>query len=135
MSWASRRFPDSRLGTALSRSSTMKDTLATALEHHQSGRLDRAAQLYQQILAMEPDHADALHLLGVASLQQGNAQRAIELIGRAIAVNPSNAIFYCNRAEAYRHLGQLDWAANCCLTAKQLNPNLFEAANTLGLVM
>jgi tetratricopeptide (TPR) repeat protein len=113
----------------------MQSTLATALEHHQSGRLDQAAQLYHQILAQEPEQADALHLLGVAALQQGNAQRGVELIGRGIAVNPSNAVFHANQGEAYRLLGQLDRAANCCRTAQRLNPNMPEAANTLGLVL
>jgi len=33
---------------------------------------------------------------------------AVELIGRAIAINPSVAVFHCNLAEAYRALGDLD---------------------------
>ena len=90
--------------------STIQDELSTALRHHQSGQLEQAARIYQSILERQPDHADALHLLGVVALQQGNPQRAVELIGRAIAVNPSVAAFHCNLAEAYRALGELDRA-------------------------
>jgi tetratricopeptide (TPR) repeat protein len=115
--------------------STIQDDLSTALRDHQSGRLEQAARIYQGILAQHPDHADALHLLGVVALQQGNPQRAVELIGRAIAVNPSAAAFHCNLAEAYRALGQLDRAAGCCQLALRLQPDYPEAANNLGLIL
>ena len=43
--------------------------LRDALEHHQAGRLGEAAALYQQILTATPEHADALHLMGVIANQ------------------------------------------------------------------
>jgi tetratricopeptide (TPR) repeat protein len=112
-----------------------QDELSSALRDHQSGRLEQAARIYQSILAQHPDHADALHLFGVVALQQGDPQRAVELIGRAIAVNPSVAAFHSNLAEAYRALGQLDRAAGCCQLALRLQPNYPEAANNLGLIL
>jgi tetratricopeptide (TPR) repeat protein len=115
--------------------STLQDQLSTALRHHQSGQLEQAARIYQSILDQQPDHADALHLLGVVALQQGNPPRAVELIGRAIAVNPSVAAFHCNLAEAYRALGELDRAAGCCQLALRLQPDYPEAANNLGLIL
>jgi tetratricopeptide (TPR) repeat protein len=115
--------------------SPIQDDFRTALGDHQSGRLEQAAQMYQSILARQPDHADALHLLGVVALQQGNPSRAVELIGRAIAVNPSAAAFHCNLAEAYRALGQLERAAGCCQLALRLQPDYPEAANNLGLIL
>jgi tetratricopeptide (TPR) repeat protein len=115
--------------------STAEDDLAAALREHQSGRLDQAARIYQNILAQQPDHADALHLLGVVALQQGNLAQAAELIGRAIAINPSVAAFHCNLAEAYRALGQLDRAAGSCRLALRLRPDYPEAANNLGLIL
>ena len=35
------------------------------MSHHQAGHLREAEGIYRQILAQRPDHADALHLLGV----------------------------------------------------------------------
>jgi Flp pilus assembly protein TadD len=115
--------------------SSIQDDFRTALGDHQSGRLEQAAQMYQSILARQPDHADALHLLGVVALQQGNPARAVELIGRAIAINPSAAAFHCNLADAYRAFGQLDRAAGCCQLALRLQPNYPEVANNLGLIL
>jgi tetratricopeptide (TPR) repeat protein len=111
----------------------MPDELTTAIHYHQQGRLDQAARIYQSILVRQADHADALHLLGVAAFQQGRPERAVELIGRAIAVNPSVAAFHANLAEAYRALGRLDQAVGCCQLALRLQPDYPEAANNLGL--
>jgi tetratricopeptide (TPR) repeat protein len=113
----------------------MPDELTTAIHYHQQGRLDQAARIYQSILARQADHADALHLLGVAAFQQGQPERAVELIGRAIAVNPSVAAFHANLAEAYRALGRLDQAVGCCQLALRLQPDYAEAANNLSLAL
>jgi tetratricopeptide (TPR) repeat protein len=113
----------------------MNDNLSLGLREHQRGRLDEAARLYRNVLAGQPDHPDALHLLGVVALQQGDHRRAADHIGRAIARNPGNAAYHTNLGEAYRALGQLDRAADCCRTALRLQPQSAEAANNLGLVL
>jgi tetratricopeptide (TPR) repeat protein len=113
----------------------MQDDFIRAVRYHQQGRLQEAAQLYQAILAGEPRHSSALHLLGVAALQLGDAWRAIDLIGRAVALAPHSAAFHANLGEAYRACGQLDRAAQCCRIALGLQPEYPEAANNLGLVL
>ena len=50
---------------------TIPEALAIAIQHHQAGRLQAAEQIYRQILAVEPNHADAIHLLGVIAHQAG----------------------------------------------------------------
>ena len=62
------------------------------------------------MLAEMPYHSDALHLLGVLASQTGHADKAIDLIGRAIAINPAIAQYHGNLGESYRRLGQLDAA-------------------------
>jgi tetratricopeptide (TPR) repeat protein len=109
--------------------------LGQAIAHHQAGRLDQAALLYQQLLARNANHADALHLLGVLVHQRGNPTEAVALIGRAIAVNAGVAAFHCNRGEAYRALGQYDRAVACCRIALGIKPTYAEAANNLGLAL
>ena len=63
---------------------TVPEALAIATQHHQRGRLQAAEQIYRQILQVEPNHADALHLLGVIAAQVGKQALAVEHIGRAI---------------------------------------------------
>ncbi|MCH7988195.1 MAG: tetratricopeptide repeat protein, partial [Planctomycetes bacterium] len=45
--------------------------LQNALKHHQAGKIEQAEALYREILRFDSQHADALHLLGVAVYQQG----------------------------------------------------------------
>jgi hypothetical protein len=63
----------------------MNDLLTTALELHQSGQLEPAAQLHPKFLFQERDNASALHLLGVLPDQQGQHARTGDMIGRAVA--------------------------------------------------
>jgi tetratricopeptide (TPR) repeat protein len=113
----------------------MSDDLALGLDQHQRGALNEAARLYRKVLAANPDHADALHLLGVVAYQQGDQVRAADWIGRAIARNSGVAAYHANLAEVYRVLGQLDRAIASCHAALRLEPNYPEAANNLGLVL
>jgi tetratricopeptide (TPR) repeat protein len=113
----------------------MPDDLSLALEQHRRGRLDEAARLYRRVLAARPDHADALHLLGVVAYQRGEHAQAAQWIAAAIARNPAAAAYHANLAEVYRALGQLDQAAACGRAALRLRPDHPEAANNLGTVL
>ncbi|MGA2257874.1 MAG: tetratricopeptide repeat protein [Thermoguttaceae bacterium] len=55
---------------------TIPEALAIAIQHHQAGRLQAAEQIYRQILAVEPNHANAVYLLGVIASQVGNMDEA-----------------------------------------------------------
>ncbi|MGH6742302.1 MAG: hypothetical protein ACREDY_25290, partial [Bradyrhizobium sp.] len=45
----------------------IKTLLDAAMPHHRAGQLLLAERLYKQVLEIDPDHADTLHLLGVLS--------------------------------------------------------------------
>jgi tetratricopeptide (TPR) repeat protein len=112
----------------------MNDSFRLALENHQQGFLDQAAQLYLNVLSREPEHADAWHLLGVVAHQQGRNADAIDLIRQALARKPGVAMYHANLAEAYRALAQYELAALSAKTALSLQPDFAEPANTLGLL-
>jgi tetratricopeptide (TPR) repeat protein len=104
-------------------------------ELHQAGRLNEAEGLYRQILAVDPDHADGLHLLGVMAHQRGNPGHAVDLIGRAIARNSAVADFHCNFGAALHALGRASEAEVHYRHAIELNPNHVETYNNLGNVL
>lgn len=83
--------------------------LQSAVALHQRGELHAASSLYEEILSLQPQHADALHLLGVIAAVSGDAQRAVDLIGRSLAIEPRSAAALNNRGAARRELGH--WAA------------------------
>ncbi|WP_048441933.1 tetratricopeptide repeat-containing sulfotransferase family protein [Caenimonas sp. SL110] len=112
------------------------DNLRTrALAHHEAGRFADAARDYQCLLDQWPGDAAALHLFGLLHQQCGYPQRALELIGAAIAQCPQIAAFHSNLAEAHRALGQFSLAAECCREALRLAPQDPDAANNLGLAL
>jgi tetratricopeptide (TPR) repeat protein len=109
--------------------------MVDAFRRHQAGDLVAAARGYQGILARYPNHADAAHLLGLVYHVQGHSTKAIELIGRAVALCPGVPAFHASLAEAYRATRQIGRAAGCCRTALQLWKDYPEAHNNLGLTL
>ena len=54
--------------------------LESAIARHRVGQLQEAETIYRQILGIEPEHPDALHLLGVVANQVGRPKESIECI-------------------------------------------------------
>jgi len=107
-------------------------TLAEGLRHHQAGRLREAEQLYRQNLAIDPRHADSLHLLGMVAYQARQYEVAVNLIGQAIGVNAKVAYYHSNLGLALNAQGKLDAAVARFRQALALDPNDVEACNNLG---
>lgn len=64
------------------------------LSYHQAGHLSQAEAVYRQILRAVPNQPDALHLLGMVANQAGQNEFAVELIGKAIGINPVGPMYY-----------------------------------------
>ena len=111
---------------------TIQQAFELAVQHHQAGRLAEADALYRQILAAEPRHADAMHLLGVIAHQMGRNEAAVDLIRQAIALTPGSPEFHSNFGEVCRATGQLDQAIAAFRQAIALKPNNPEAHYNLG---
>ncbi|MEZ5950873.1 MAG: tetratricopeptide repeat protein [Planctomycetaceae bacterium] len=97
--------------------------LRDAVERHQRGDLDAAAQAYQKILQREPRHAEALHLLGVIDHQSGRHELAIERIEQALQWNPDALLFRKNLASACRAAHRLEQARRACLDVLAVEPD------------
>ncbi len=113
---------------------SIPQAIQTALEHHQAGRLHEAEAIYRQVLQAAPDHPDALHFLGAIAYHQGKNESAVELISKAISVNPSRSMYY-NLGNALKAQGNLDEAAESYRKALLLQPDYAEAHVNLGNVL
>ena len=67
-----------------------------AVQLVQAGRWREGAAACQEILSIEPGHAGALHLLGLAAGNAGNLDEAIELVRKAIGSNPYVPEYHSN---------------------------------------
>jgi tetratricopeptide (TPR) repeat protein len=101
---------------------TNSQQLDLASRHHQSGRLAEAEAVYRQILAVEPQNARALQLMGVVLHQRGNSAAGSELIRRAIQIDPSSPDFHSNLGVVLADCGQYDEALACYRQAVRLAP-------------
>lgn len=114
---------------------TIAQTLTTALQHHQAGRLAAAEEGYRRVLQIEPTQVDALHLLGLVAHQSGRHEMAVEYIRRAIGLKADEALFHNNLGGVYRALRRPAEAASCYRRALELQPNFAEAYNNLGVAV
>lgn len=71
---------------------------------HQQGKLADAECIYGEVLQQQPNHFDALHLLGVIAAQTKKTELAVELITSAIRLNPKVAAAHSNLGIALLHL-------------------------------
>ncbi|MDO9357432.1 MAG: tetratricopeptide repeat protein [Polaromonas sp.] len=112
----------------------MSSLFASAVAAHQQGRLAEAKAGYLQLLQTEPRHADALHLLGVIHLQQGDAAQAEVLIRRALEVTES-AIFLGNLGNLLKNSGRPEEAEAAYRRALVLKPDHADVHNNLGILL
>ncbi len=113
---------------------SISDVLAIALQHHQAGNLPQAEQLYQQILQQQPDHVDAIHLLGAIAYQSGNRAQAIALYRQALNINPNLALVHSNLGIVLRLQGDYEQTIYHYQQAITLQPNSAQFHYNLGLV-
>ena len=68
--------------------------LQQAIALHSAGQLDKAVQMYQEVLAQDANNAIALHYLGISLHQYGQHEQAIENITLSCALAPDNASWH-----------------------------------------
>ncbi len=102
---------------------------------HKQGRLAQAQAIYEEILNMQPEHFDSLHLLGVIAAQTKNPDRAIKLFDKAIGIKPDYAEVHKNRGLVLKELKQLKDALASYDKAIALKPDYVEAHINRGEVL
>ncbi|XP_072841178.2 small glutamine-rich tetratricopeptide repeat-containing protein alpha isoform X2 [Pogona vitticeps] len=85
----------------------------------------------------EEDTAEAERLKaeGNEQMKAENYDSAVSYYGKAIELNPSNAVYYCNRAAAYSKLGNYAGAVRDCERAIGIDPKYSKAYGRMGLAL
>lgn len=86
------------------------EMLEQAHEFRINGEYDRAIELYQQVLAEQPELAEALWGLGLSLMNTGEFDEALETIVRACDVEPTNQLYLLDAGKHYTMLGMYDEA-------------------------
>jgi tetratricopeptide (TPR) repeat protein len=111
------------------------ELLRVGRQHHQAGRLSEAEGCYRRILAAQPDHADALHLLGLLAQQARRHDLAVQLFRQAIAQNGRIADYFLSLSGSLILQAKFEDAARACRQAIVIKPDVAEAHANLALAL
>jgi protein O-GlcNAc transferase len=111
---------------------TIEQAISLGVQHHQAGRLSQAEEQYRRVLVLQPNHGDALHLLGLLAYQSGNNQAACDLIQRAIDSKSGVAEYHNSLGKVHDALGNPSEAIVEFERATELNPHYALAYANLG---
>ncbi len=109
--------------------------METATRLYRSGDAVNAANIYQRVLATEPDNADALHYLGLCAGDMGQFDTAMELVDRSIALHPKCAVYHNNRGNRLRRRDRPEEAEEAYRRAVAIDPRDRRAWNNLGITL
>jgi tetratricopeptide (TPR) repeat protein len=108
--------------------------LNIALDHHRAGRLADAVAGYDRLLALSPDHFDALHLSGFLAHQAGHSSDGLRRIHHAILVHPVFPEAFNSLGSVLADLGRDAEAEAAFVQAIKQRDDYAEAHGNLGTV-
>ena len=107
-------------------------SISTAIDLYEAGRLDEAAEVCAAMLRSDSGHFDALHLLGMVKLAQGESNEAARLLTDAVKARPRSHEAALNLGLALQSLGNNEGALAQYDRVLALRPTLPEALNNRG---
>jgi Flp pilus assembly protein TadD len=96
------------------------------------GKLLEAKEIYERIIALNPNHFAALQLLGLTCSRLGQFDQAVDAFLKAIATNGQSAFAHKNLGNAFEDLGRLDSALASYDRAITILPGYAAAYNDRG---
>jgi len=108
------------------------DLFREAFALHQRGDRRAAAARYRQLLAREPAHADALHLLGLIACEDGEIAQGTAYIEQALAAKPDSILYRTNLAGILAAVGRTAEAERHYREALRRNETSLEANHGLA---
>lgn len=107
-------------------------TVEEALQCYHQGRWEETLRICEAVLAVQPTHAEALHVKGLVHHGRGEYEKAVDLIKRAIDAAPDQPAYFNNLGAAHMEAGDSGNAVSCYHQAIQLKPDFVEACHNLG---
>jgi tetratricopeptide (TPR) repeat protein len=115
--------------------STQGQLLDLATEYHATGNGALAEQFAKSFLEEEPNHAEALHLLGLIAQQKGELQEAMAYLNRSLTADGSQGLVWQHAGELLFAGGDLAGGITYYEQALRLRPDHAEGYNTLGIAL
>ena len=95
------------------------EALSKGVEMHVAGEFDLAGQLYESVIKLQPNHADANHNMGLLKLDTGNDLEALPYLQTALQADTSIVQFWLSYIKALIKLDRRDEAGRILDLAKE----------------
>ena len=97
----------------------IQEALSRGVELHAAGEYDLAGQLYESVIKLQPEHADANHNMGVLKFTTGHDLEALPFLQTALQADTTIAQFWLSYIKALIRLEKLEDAARILDLAKE----------------
>lgn len=111
------------------------ERISRAVALHRAGQVDQAERLYHEVLRVNQNHPDALHLLGVIALQRGDLNQAVTCLRQAIAAAPDLAMAHDTLGTALARLGRQAEAVKSYQRSLRLRPDFPATLTNMGVAL
>ena len=108
--------------------------LQNAVRLHEQGRLDEAETAYRQLLEINQEHTDVLHLLGMIAMQKKSYDSAIELLYKAVRLAPQTIAYEFTLAQALQESGHPKEALEHYKVVLDQDDSLPEVYHNMGII-
>lgn len=98
----------------------------------QSGKWQEAEKILRHLLTVDPDNAEALHMMGMALGSTGRAPEGIAMLKRATELKPAEALYWNNLAACHMGAEEPRPAIDAARKAVMLEPGYVAAWSRLG---
>lgn len=106
-----------------------------AIAHFEAGRVEAAAALCRQVLAHDPCHPHALHMLGLIRAEQGHTEEGLALLERAVATGVIHPAIHHIHGNLLLRLGRNAEAVPSLRRSLQIDPDQPRVAQLLGVAL
>lgn len=93
---------------------------------------DMFQSTYCKLSPERKQEAETIKNEGNLLMKEEKYNEALTAYNRAISIDATNPVFYCNRAAAFSRLGDFQKAADDCKMALRYDPNYSKAYGRLG---
>jgi tetratricopeptide (TPR) repeat protein len=109
--------------------------LTNGQRHLAAGRVEEAGQAFDAVLEANPDSVPGLLASSRYALGTGNAERALELVRRAVELAPGDAATHADLGLVLARVNQLPQAIAAYEQALAIDPNLPDARSNLATLL
>ena len=119
----------------MSNDNNQKNLIERAVDFHKNGQINKALNLYLELIKTEENNPQLLFLLGTACVQLEKTEQGINYLERSLSIKPDNASAHSNLGNALKNLNRYEEALTSFDKAINLNPNFADAYSNRGVIL